>query len=63
MHADREGSVAAPTAGLHFTTKHWARLGEAHELVKWCTTQCEVRRKGLLPEKRVLYLEGIGFEF
>ena len=31
-YADRAGSVAAPTAGLHFTKDHWARLGEGFEV-------------------------------
>lgn len=47
----------------HGHTDVVAVLGEGSELARWCEAQRLARRKGLLPEKRLDYLEGIGFSW
>jgi hypothetical protein len=36
-------------------------LGETSDLARWCDAQRSANARGLLPDKRQAYLEGIGF--
>ena len=33
------------------------------DLARWCNAQRQAKRRGLLPSKRVAYMDGIGFEW
>jgi hypothetical protein len=48
---------------VHGHTEVGAVLGDSSAMARWCEAQRTAARKGLLPEKRRNYLEGIGFSW
>jgi len=48
---------------VHGHTEVDAVLGTGSELARWCDVQRAAKTKGMLPDKRLAYLEGIGFEW
>ena len=65
-------SVRACGSAFMKSFRELKEFGEANEhldvpagsaLARWCSAQRLARRKGLLPPKRVAYLDGIGFEW
>ena len=38
-------------------------VGEASDLARWCDAQRRAHARGLLPQKRQAYLDGIGFDW